>query len=485
MEKIKKNDEFVVTIDRYGDSGEGIAVYNGIVVFVPFAKVGDTVKVHVINDKKSFLIAKIIEKISSDKNETIPPCPYFFKCGGCDIQHFSKDEQLKFKKEMVKNSLKKYGKIETEICDVIPSDKWFRYRNKFAFPVQEKNGEIKIGMYQKNSHNIIEIDDCLLQTEKVKVILKLFKEYMLENKISAYNEETHKGIIKHIVVREHGGEFIMTVVVTSEKFNNFEPLIEKLKTQFSSFGIVKNVNKLQNNVIFGNFDENIYGLTNLELEDFDIKYEINNRSFLQVNDYIKNLIYKKIIETIGDQNNIIDAYSGAGLLSSILAKHSRNVVGVEIVKEATENANNLKNKNNLYNLTNINGDCAVVIPKLAEEFKGDFAVVVDPPRKGLDKKVVDSFLSAEPKQIVYLSCNPATLARDLSFLTAKYDIDFLQPYDMFPETANVETLVSLRIKQNEKWEQFAKFRPHGEWNIYWKYKKVRNRKCRNPREFKN
>lgn len=268
---------------------------------------------------------------------------------------------------------------------------------------------------------------------------------MEDNNISAYNEETRKGIVKHIVVREHLDEFILTVVVTDEKFNNFEPLIQELKKEFSSFGIVKNVNKLNNNVIFGKIDEYIYGLANLQLEDFGIKYEINNRSFLQVNDYIKNEIYQKIIDTVGEHETIIDAYSGAGLLSSILAKHAKNVYGVEIEKEATKNANNLKNKNNLYNLTNLNGDCAEIIPELAKKLNGDFVIVVDPPRKGLVKEVTQSFLEAEPEQIVYLSCNPATLARDLFELTKKYDIEFVQPYQMFPQTANVETLVSLKL----------------------------------------
>ena len=197
--KIKKNDEIIVEIERLGDNGEGIAIYDGIVVFVPFAKVGEKVKVHIINDKKSFLVGKIIEKYSALKNEVVPLCPYFYKCGGCDIQHFSETEQLSFKKEMVRNSLNKYAKIDCEINDVVPSDKWFRYRNKFAFPVQDHNGEIKIGMYRKNSHNIIEIEDCLLQSEKARTILKLFKEYMIENKISAYNEQTNKGTIKQIV----------------------------------------------------------------------------------------------------------------------------------------------------------------------------------------------------------------------------------------------------------------------------------------------
>lgn len=457
MEKtLKKNDEVVVTIDRFADSGEGIAVYDGIVIFVPFSKPNDVVKIHIINDKKTYLVGKVIERILPENTTTTPPCPYFYRCGGCDIQHLSQNEQLTFKKEMVKNSLKKYAKIETEIKDVVESDKWLRYRNKFSFPVQEENGEIKIGMYRKNSHDIIDIEDCLLQSEKTQKLLKIFKNYMKNNKISAYNEKSHSGTVKHIVVREYGDEFILTIVVTDEKFNNFEPLIGELEKEFSSFGIVKNVNKLNNNVIFGKIDEHIYGLENLKMEDFGVKYEINNRSFLQVNDYIKNLVYKKIIDTIGGHDVVIDAYSGAGLLSSILAKNSEKVVGVEIEKEATKNADNLKNKNNLYNLTNINGDCSEIIPSLAKKLSGDFAIVVDPPRKGLSNEVIEAFLKAEPSQIVYLSCNPATLARDLVKLIEKYDIDFIQPYDMFPQTCNVETLVSLKLKIMQKTQNDSK-----------------------------
>ena len=445
--KLTKNDEIIVKIERIGANGEGVATYNGVVVFVPFALVGEEVLVHIINDKNSFVIGKIVEIKKKSEKRIDSPCPYFSKCGGCDIQHMEYSDQLKFKKQLVSDTLLKYAKITHEINDVVPSSKVFRYRNKFALPVQEEDGKIKIGMFKKNSHKIIEIDDCLLQSEKTKTIIKLFKEYMFENQISAYNEETKNGIVKHIVVREADDDFILTVVVTDEKFNKFTPLVEKLKTKFSSFGLFKNVNKLNNNVIFGNLDKKIYGIYELEKNEFGIKYFVNNRSFLQVNDEIKNLIYQKIIDTLGTQKNVIDAYSGAGLLSSIIAKSGANVYGIEIIKEATENANKLKFLNDLYNLTNKNGDCVKLIPELAKELKGKFSVVVDPPRKGLDKSVVDAFLKAEPKMIVYLSCNPATLARDLSYLIEKYEIDFIQPYDMFPQTANVETLVCLRIKQ--------------------------------------
>ncbi len=443
---IKKNDELEVDIVRMGANGEGVAVYDGIVIFVPFAIVGERVLIHIINDKNSFLIAKILKIIKPSENRINAPCKYFGKCGGCDLQHMTKQMQGEIKKEIVCDALKKYAKVEPQISNLICGENDYRYRNKFAFPVSEICGEIKIGMYKKNSHQIIDIDDCLLQSERAKVIANCVREFMIENKVSAYNEQTKKGIIKHIVAREHGESFILTVVVNNEKFNNFEPLIEKLKTHFSSFGLYKNINLLKNNVIFGEKDIHLYGLKELEIEEFGIRYFVNNRSFLQVNDEIKCIIYQKIIDLLKEQDIVIDAYSGAGLLSSIIAKNVNQVYGIEIIKEATQNAEKLKKLNNLYNLTNKNGDCAVEIPNLAKSLGIGFAVVVDPPRKGLDKKVVDAFLESRPQKIVYLSCNPSTLARDIGLMKEQYNITFCQPYNMFPQTAQVETLVCLELK---------------------------------------
>ena len=445
-ERLKKNDELEVDIVRLGANGEGVAMYQGMVIFVPFALVGERVLVHIVCDKKTFFFAKLLKVIKPSKDRIEPKCPYFGRCGGCDLQHMSKECEQSFKKEMVQNSLEKYAKIQTEINDVVDSDKEFGYRNKFAFPVREENGEIKIGMFAKNSHRVIDVNECLLQSQTSKTIVDCFREFLKESKLSAFNEQSGNGLVKHIVVREKDNSFVLTVVVTENQDVNFEPLISKLKNYFKCFGIVKNVNKLNNNVIFGNLDIKIYGNDEIEIEEFGVKYSVNNRSFFQVNNFIKTKIYEKIIELVGTENNIIDAYSGAGLLSAVLAKTSKNVYGVEIVKEATENANKLKNENKLYNLTNINGDCAKVIPELSKKLKGDFAIVVDPPRKGLDKKVVESFLEAVPHKIVYLSCNPATLARDLGLLKEKYDITFVQPYNMFPNTANVETLVELVLR---------------------------------------
>lgn len=443
---IKKNDEFEVDIVRMGANGEGVAVKDGIVIFVPYAIVGERVLIHIICDKKSFLIAKILKIITPSIYRQIPPCKYFERCGGCDLQHMSNKMQNTTKIEIVNSTLKKYANIDAEIGELVCGKNDLHYRNKFAFPIREVDGEIKIGMFKKNSHQIIDIDDCLLQSDKAKTIIKIMRDYMTENKISAYNEETQSGKIKHIVAREHGDSFILTIVVSDEKFNNFEPLIKLLKTHFSSFGLYKNVNLLNNNVIFGEKDIHIFGLKELEIEEFDIKYFVNNRSFLQVNDEIKCIIYRQILELLGDEKIVIDAYSGAGLLSSIIAKHGAEVYGIEIIKEATENAEKLKKLNNLYNLTNKNGDCAIIVPKLAKELNAEFSVVVDPPRKGLDERVVNAFLEAQPEKIVYLSCNPATLARDLKLLLEKYDISFVKAYNMFAQTTNVETLVCLNKK---------------------------------------
>ena len=447
---LKKNDEIEVEIVRYGSNGEGVAIVDGLIVFVPFAMVGEKVLVHIINDKNSFLIAKIIKIIRPSENRIIAPCSYYSKCGGCDLQHMNFEEQTKLKTNIVKDVFKKIAKIDVDVNVLINGEKQLRYRNKFAFPVCEVDSEIKIGMFKKNSHQVIDINDCLLQSEKIKTIINCVKKYMVENKISAYNEETKKGIVKHIVAREHEDDFILTMVITDRKFNNFQPLIDELKVHFSSFGIYKNINLLHNNVIFGEIDEHVFGLKELKIKEFGVDYYVNNRSFLQINDEIKFEIYNKILDLLGENDIVIDAYAGAGLLSSIIAKKSKQVYGVEIIKEATKNAENLKNINKLYNLININGDCAVEIPKLAKQLNQDFAIVVDPPRKGLDKKVVDSFIEAKPNKIVYLSCNPATLARDVGHLKELYDISFVQPYNMFPQTCQVETLVCLNLKNKDE-----------------------------------
>lgn len=449
MEKaLKKNDEIELEIVRFGANGEGIGNVDGKIIFVPFACADEKVLAKIVADKKSFYYGKLIKVLVPSKARVQAPCPYFSKCGGCDLQHISYEQTLIIKQNIVKDAFLKYAGIDANVNPTVPSPKTYRYRNKFAFPVaKNSNGEVVVGMYRKNSHDVVPVEDCLLQSENTKKIISLFCRYLKENKIPAYDEKTNTGLVKHIVVRENENSFILTVVVTDEKFVEFSPLIQKLNMHFNNFGIIKNVNKLKNNVIFGNFNEKIYGLAELEKEDFGIKYHVSNTSFLQVNDEVKNLIYQKIIDFVGSTKVVIDAYSGAGLLSSIIARHAEKVYGIEIVKSATEDAENLKKLNGLTNLTNINGDCAKVLPELSQKIKEEFAIVIDPPRKGVDASVLDAILASKPSKVIYLSCNPATLARDIKVLSESFNIEFIQPYDMFPQTANVETLVLLSIKE--------------------------------------
>ncbi len=453
MQEIKKNDELLLDIESLGANGEGVAHFNGATIFVQRALPGEQVLAHIILCKKTFYVAKIISIVKPSDDRINPPCPYYEKCGGCDLQHMSYDRQLKFKTDLVGDTLKKYAKLDKTINDTLSFGDEFGYRNKFAFPVASENGTIKIGLYRAFSHNIVEIDKCMLQSKISEKILACFKEFMEVSKLSAYDETSGRGLVKHIVCRESQNSFILTVVVTENKEINFDYLINSLEKLGLKFGLYKNINKLNNNVIFGDLDIHIYGLTELEKNEFGINYFVNNRSFLQVNDSVKTEIYNKILSEINDDDSVIDAYSGAGLLSGIIAKKAKKVVGIEIVKEATKNAEILKNNNNLYNLTNLNGDCSLLLKKQASIFKNDYILVLDPPRKGVTTEVINAILENKPKKIIYLSCNPATLARDISLLKADYSVKYVQPYDMFPQTSNVETLV---VMEKNKWQKKRK-----------------------------
>lgn len=439
--RLKKNDEIEVLVERLGANGEGIATHDGAVIFVPYALEGERCVVHIVSDKKSYYFAKLVKVLSESKDRVVAPCPYFYKCGGCDLQHMCYQKQLELKHDIVFDDLKKYSGQEFDVLPVVASKQQFGYRNKFAFPVSiDDEGDVHLGMYRKHSHDILDIENCLIQGTKTAKLIKIFKNFVQKPQIYEKFCKNPK-LFKHIVVREQGDKFIMTVVVGDDGFHNFQPLVQLLKDEFKEFGLYKNVNKKDNNVIFGDTDCHIFGLTELEVSEFGVTYKVNNRSFLQVNDYVKQKVYQKILDLISGEKNVVDAYSGAGLLSAILAKNGSNCYGIEIVKEASKNAEEIKQSNNLTNLINICGDCAKELPKLAESLKGDFSLVVDPPRKGMDEAVAKTILNHLPKKIVYLSCNPATLARDIKILSEAYDVKLVQPYDMFPQTANVETLV--------------------------------------------
>lgn len=448
---IKKNDTIKTKILNYGCNGEGVAKIDNQIVFLPYTLKDEQITATIINDKRKFLIGKPVDILNKNKARIEAPCPYFTKCGGCQLQHAQYKHTLEVKQNIVQDAITNIGKLDFKVSPCIPSNLTYNYRNKFAMPINPKTK--KLGMYRTNSHSIVDIEHCLLQKEKINKLITVFNQYLQTTENSIYDDQTKKGVLKHLVAREIDKQLLITVVINADNLPDKQQLINLLKQNFDNFGLSININKLNNNVILTNEFKQIYGLEKIEIYENDLCYSINNQSFLQVNDHIKTAIYNEVYNQI--QNEVvIDAYSGAGLLSAMLSKHAKKVYGIEIIEQATKSADLLKQKNNIQNLTNINGDCSKQLPllldNLSNEDKKSLTIVLDPPRKGCDQKVLQSILQVNPQKIIYISCNPSTLARDLNILLQdnKYSLQTIQPYDMFPQTKHVETLVIL--KSNKK-----------------------------------
>lgn len=442
---MKKNDKFNAIVDNLGMNGEGVARIDNQVVFVPFVLPKEQVEGIVINDKSSFLIGKAVNIKDYNKYRVEPKCPYFTRCGGCNLQHLDYEQQLKFKTELVKDTLKKVGNIEFKVEECVASNKEYNYRNKASFPVAKVLNKTQIGMFRNGTHNLVEIDYCPLQKTKINKLIEITKQFIEKYNIQGYNEKTKTGILKHLVARELQNSLLITLVATTNKIPNLKEYIKMLSDNFESFGLNININKLNNNVILSNKFEHVYGLKYLNCENNGIKFPISSASFYQVNDFIKDEIYNKVLNFIDENTVVIDAYSGAGLLSSLISKKAKWVYGIEIVQQATENADVLKQVNNITNLTNINGDCEVKLPEIIKQINNSVIVVLDPPRKGCDRNVLETIKNNNVEKIIYISCSPISLARDLKILldNTNYQINLVQPFDMFPQTKNVETLVVL------------------------------------------
>lgn len=438
---ITKNMDLTVEIIDLGINGEGIAKHDSAVIFVPFALLGEIVKIHIIYAKSKFYVGKITEIIKASEHRVTPTCPHFKKCGGCHLQHLSYDEALKFKTKLVENTLTKVGKLNIEnLVKPCQASTPYYYRNKFSFPIGFKEKPF-VGMYKENSHEIVEIENCHIQQPWAKPIIETFNKFIAENNISVFNETTKHGLLKHLVCRMEDDKLLVCVVVNGNNLPNYEQLVLELSKHFNNFGLMININKLNNNVILTEQYKHLYGIKTIKLTNNDLNYEISLNSFMQVNTAIANKIYKRVQDLIKNEV-VVNAFSGAGYLSGLLCKTAKQVYGIEIVASSHENAETLKRENNLSNLTNILGD----VSEKLKTIKDYSFIVLDPPRKGCSKEVIDTILAVKPKNIIYISCGPATLARDLGYLKEYYSINFVEPYDMFPQTHHVETLVSLSLK---------------------------------------
>ena len=460
----KKNDIVKFKITDLGINGEGVGKLDAP-IFVPFALKYELVKAKIVKLEKNFYYGKLEEIIEKSEYRITPPCEVFGKCGGCQLQHLTYDEQLNFKTQLVKNTLQKVGNITAEVIPTVKSEKEYGYRNKISLPFREINSENKIGFFMPRSHEIIKIETCPLHSALLNTIIPIVKEFTKKYNISYYNDETTNGLMRHLVAREYHNNVLVALVINGSKLPYANELFIELKKQVQNVSLYVNYNTIHNNVILGKTSELIGGKLLLEEELYNIKVHTSIESFMQVNDDIRNKMYNEALTKIRvfSPNVVIDAYSGAGLLSGIIAKNTNtNVIGLEIVKEAVEASNKMLKENALESkVTNILGDCEITLPEVVKAQKRKVSLIVDPPRAGISKNIIKAILSAKPEQIIYIACGLTTLSRDLAYLLNKknietdeiikepvstYEIISVTPYDMFPQTKHVETLVELKLK---------------------------------------
>ena len=457
---MKKGDILELDITSYGKDGEGVAKLNDFVIFIPGCLIGERIRAQITDVKKSFAFAKVIKVLIPSKDRITPFCPIFFRCGGCEMQHVNYDYQLEVKRENIKNCIEKACKMEVRVDPVVTGDKKFGYRNKVQIPIKEINGEAKAGFYKQGSHIFVPFEksvdinfgDCPLHTHNMQLFIDAVVEWVNKYKISTYDENKNVGIIRHLVLRRIDNSYSVCIVINSKNLPKQRELIESLEKLDMPFSLYVSQNLKSTNVIMGDSLVCLYGEEKIQGNALGVKFTVNPNSFLQVNDEIRDEIYKRVIYEVSNFKEAIvfDVYSGIGILSNVFAKSAKEVISIEIVKEAVADAIKLAKTNSNNNITNICGDAAIELPKAIKNYAGkNTIIVIDPPRKGCDEKVINAIIESKPKKIIYISCNPSTLGRDLSKLIEVYNIDSITPYDMFPQTKHVETVVLLTLK-NQK-----------------------------------
>lgn len=449
---IEKNKEYILDIISQGYEGEGIAKIDGYPIFIEGALQGEKVKVKIVKVKKSYAYGKLLEIIEKSEGREEPKCSNYKRCGGCSIQHMNYKKQLDFKWNRVKDCISKIGGISEEIVNypIGMNENPYRYRNKVQLPIGKVNDEIVIGFYAPRSHNIINIDSCLIQDEVADKVAKLTKEWINKYKIEPSTidgEFNLKGILRHIMIRKafKTGEVMVVLVATKEKvpfIDEFKKIIIENIEGIKS--IVLNVNPKNTNVILGEKCITLYGEDTIQDYIGNFKFNISPLSFFQVNPKQTEILYNKALEyaNLTGKETVFDAYCGTGTITLFLSQKAKKVYGVEIIEPAIINAKENARINNVDNAEFFVGKSEEIIPQLINEgIKAD-TIVVDPPRKGCDIKLLDAIGETKPEKIVYVSCDPSTLARDLKILEEKgYKTVKVQPVDMFPQTSHVETVV--------------------------------------------
>lgn len=448
---VKKDDIIKIKIEDMNTDGEGIGKVNGYTLFVKDAIIGDVIEAKVMKTKKTYGFARLMNILEQSPDRIEPPCPIARQCGGCQIQAMRYEAQLEFKRNKVKNNLERIGKFEdVEVLPVLGMEEPWRYRNKAQVPVgRNKEGEIIAGFYAGRTHAIIDQDDCLLGPTINKEIIHMVKEFMDQYGIPPYYEETHMGLIRHILIRQGftTGEVMVCLIINGRKLPESKKLVERLLTIPNIKSICLNINMERTNVILGREVVNLYGDGFITDYIGNVKYQISPLSFFQVNPIQTQKLYETalIYAGLSGTETVWDVYCGIGTISLFLAQKAKKVYGVEIIEAAIADAKNNASLNGIKNVEFYVGKAEEVLPQKYEEgIKAD-VIVVDPPRKGCEVEVLETIVKMNSKRVVYVSCDSATLARDLRWLVEHgYELQKVQPVDMFGMTGHVETVCCLQ-----------------------------------------
>ena len=450
---IQKNQEYIVDIVDNGYEGEGIAKIDNFAIFIPGAIKGEKVKIIIVKVLSSHAFGKILEIINKSETRQEVDCSTYKRCGGCNLRHIKYEETLKMKQNAVQSLVNKTLINKLKVQETVGMENPFHYRNKAQYPVGiNKNGEPIIGVFANRTHEVIPMEKCLIQNQQSEKIAKHILQFIKENKISIYDEKTGKGLFRHVVIKVgiKTKQRMCILVINGKTIPQEQKLIQDLITKFPEIKtIVKNINIKNTNVILGQENINIYGEGYIEDILGEYTFKISPLSFYQVNPIQAEKLYNLGVEMaqISKKDTVFDLYCGIGTISLFMAKYAKKVYGIEIVNEAVEMAKENAKSNNIKNAEFYAGDVEIVLDELINKqgIKADI-VMFDPPRKGLDKNSINNILKIKPKKIVYISCNPATLIRDLAMFEETYEIKNIVPVDMFPFTSHVECVSLLSIK---------------------------------------
>ncbi len=454
---VEKNKEYIFDIISQGYEGEGIAkIDNKYPIFIEGALKGEKVKVRIVKVNKNFAYGKLMEVLEASEERVNPPCAIYKRCGGCKLQHASYKAQLDFKWDRVKDCVSKIGKLDPSIVKYpLGMENPWRYRNKVQLPIGLINGEVKIGFFAPRSHDIIDMESCLIQDEIGDKVVKLTREWIEKFNIRPYNvdgEYDEKGIVRHIMIRRGftTNEVMVVLVTNGEKLPHKEEFVDLMVKNIPGIkSIIQNINSKKTNVILGLESKTLWGEDTISDYIGDFRFNISPLSFFQVNPTQTEVLYGKALEyaNLTGNEEVFDAYCGTGTITLFLSQKAKKVYGVEIIPQAIDNAWINAKENKVENVEFFVGESEVVIPDLINKGVKADVVVVDPPRKGCDKKLLDAITNIDAKKIVYVSCDPSTLGRDLKVLEENgYKTLEVQPVDMFPNTAHIEN-VALLIKK--------------------------------------